>query len=663
MVEFRYRPDIDGLRAVAVGMVVLFHAGLGFSGGFVGVDVFFVISGFLITGLITTAQQADTFRLSDFWGRRIRRIIPAASLVCSVSLAIGWLLLLPEDLDRLAESLIAQQAMCSNVYFWQNTGYFDGESETMPLLHTWSLAVEEQFYLGFPLLLMALRRSSNRIIVGTFLTLIAGSLLLSEWGVRQHPNAAFFLLPSRAWELLLGAILVYCPKPLRLRRAWLEFGAWGGFAMVIAAGVFYGAATKFPGMAALVPCLGTFAVIYFNSSSSTSLGRMLSNRMLVFFGLISYSLYLWHWPMLAFLRYRVGIELSPWQSGGTIMASLALAVVSWKFVEMPMRKSGLWPGLKKPALGAVGSAIVMIGVAFAIDHQQGCPWRYPENVRILAAPMTASRKFESRIADVRSGRLPVIGAKREADNTPPDFIVWGDSHAMVLGDCMDSLASHCGLTGVIAVRLATIPVVDVWRPGDSDPSGDALKWNDAVLEFIRQENIRHVILVGRWAVNIEGRPDGTMDSLIARRGSATTSREEARAAFRDGLSHTFDELESMGAAIRVLKQVPVQTINPQRALVRSASWGLEVPKGVSLSEHRARQQNANDIIDQLAAERPAVTTLDLAEAFFDRSGHSRLGNHAGSFYRDCDHLSDHGVNELIRPYLLRLLTEIGSTAE
>ncbi len=184
MIEFKYRPDVDGLRAVAVVLVLLFHAGLGFQGGFIGVDVFFVISGYLITGLILRQQEAGIFSLRTFWIRRIRRIVPAATVMAVGVLLAGSVLLLPEDYVEVAESVVAQQFILSNVYFWQSTGYFEGPADLQPMLHTWSLAVEEQFYLVFPLLLIVLRRYRRRVAMGALVLLGLGSLVLSEVGVR-----------------------------------------------------------------------------------------------------------------------------------------------------------------------------------------------------------------------------------------------------------------------------------------------------------------------------------------------------------------------------------------------------------------------------------------------------------------------------------------------
>ena len=282
--------------------MLLYHAGLGFTGGYVGVDVFFVISGFLITALISEELSLNQFELREFWGRRIRRILPASTMMCLLVLIAGMFLLLPTDFNELAESASAHQLLFSNVFFWRRLSYFAGPSEVKPLLHTWSLAVEEQFYLFYPVLLIILRNVSRTRHLIILTSLFFLSLILSEWAVWHHPSAAFFLLPTRMWELLAGGIAFFCPISNR-KKIWQEVGAWMGIALILMAGVLFDSDTEFPGFWALLPCGGSFLLIYCNGTSLTSVGRLLSFRPVVFTGLLSYSLYLWHWPILAYMHY------------------------------------------------------------------------------------------------------------------------------------------------------------------------------------------------------------------------------------------------------------------------------------------------------------------------------------------------------------------------
>lgn len=300
--NFRYRPDVDGLRAGAVLAVILFHAGLGFSGGYIGVDVFFVISGFLITSLIVSDLQEGKFRLANFWERRARRIIPALAVVVLGTLIAGWFLLLPREYAALGKSAACQSVFGANFYFYRTTlgGYFAGVADEMPLLHTWSLAVEEQFYLIVPLTFAAVfrfpRLRTRRVLLALFGAGILVSFLASLYGVAHYRIAAFYLLPTRAWELLVGSALAIFPLTwMTKHRPTREILSFVGLAGILVPCWFYTGKTPFPGLAALPPCLGTALIIWSNSplghaTVPTSLSRLLATRPVVFVGLISSSI-------------------------------------------------------------------------------------------------------------------------------------------------------------------------------------------------------------------------------------------------------------------------------------------------------------------------------------------------------------------------------------
>ena len=286
-----YRRDIDGLRALAVLPVLLFHAKLGCPGGFVGVDVFFVISGFLISSLILKELDDGTFSLITFWERRIRRILPALTVVVLTCLVAGWILYLPEDFEMLGKSVIAQATLLSNVFFYRQGlvggGYFAAASDTKTLLHTWSLAVEEQFYLLFPLLLLFLARYRRLFLAPTIAGLVVVSLVLSIVGSYSYPQATFYLLPARAWELLLGSLLTLMRGRFALGGLLRETAGWFGISLVGYAMLFYGVDTRFPGAAAISPCLGAALIIFSSESRLSFVGRILSIKPVVFVGLIS----------------------------------------------------------------------------------------------------------------------------------------------------------------------------------------------------------------------------------------------------------------------------------------------------------------------------------------------------------------------------------------
>ena len=342
----KYRAHIDGLRAIAVLPVLFYHAEIGFHGGYVGVDVFFVISGYLITGLILNDLEGGRFSILDFWERRMRRILPALLVVVASCVALGWFILSPRDFKTLGESVTAQALLVSNIFFcmtsrWEG-GYFDQAAEVKPLLHTWSLALEEQFYLLFPFLLMLFKGVSRKMLITALFVLCCYSFILcvycSHLGTYLRGPINFYLLPMRAWELLIGSCLAAIPaRPASSR--WLkESLGWIGLLAILVAVFFYDRDTRFPGVAALLPSIGAALLIWANSQALTSSGKLLAARPLVFIGLISYSLYLWHWPVLLFSKYWALDPIPPTQRMLLLLASFVLAWLSWRFVETPFRK-------------------------------------------------------------------------------------------------------------------------------------------------------------------------------------------------------------------------------------------------------------------------------------------------------------------------------------
>ena len=334
-----YRPDIDGLRALAILPVLFFHAGLGlFEGGYVGVDVFFVISGFLITRIIYGEIVAGNFSILKFYERRARRILPALFAVCLFSFVMAWWLFVPLDFKDFSRSLAAAMLFASNILFMDETGYFAAPSEIKPLLHTWSLAVEEQYYIVFPLLLAVAARFFKAYIGMFVILLLATSFVACVWATGYRPVYAFFLSPTRAWELLIGSVLAVGVLPVIDNRQMLNGLSVLGLGLVLGSIFLFSADTSFPGWQAAIPCIGAGLLIYVNGSGETIGARILSFKPFVWSGLISYSLYLWHWPLIVFAKYHSGGELPSAALWGLIGLSVVAAALSWKFIEQPFRQ-------------------------------------------------------------------------------------------------------------------------------------------------------------------------------------------------------------------------------------------------------------------------------------------------------------------------------------
>jgi len=366
----QYRADIDGLRAVAIVPVLLYHAEVtGVSGGFIGVDVFFVISGFLITSLIFTEIRDDSFSILEFYARRARRILPALFVVIAATLAAGSVLLLSTDFSDLVKSALSSVLFVSNVYLWQSSSYFASAADMKPLLHTWSLAVEEQYYIFFPALLMLVLRR-GRSAAGVLGVVLVASFGLSVWAVPRAPEAAFFLAPTRVWELLIGSLLALGVVPPLAGRAGREAVGAAGLALIAASVLAFDEQTPFPGVNALWPCLGAAMVIH---AQGSAVSRLLSARPAVFIGLVSYSLYLWHWPLIVFARYEGWFTGTPLETAAILAAAFGLAVASWRFIELPVRRSRLLADRDR-VLRSAGAAIAGASaalVALALVHAPG----------------------------------------------------------------------------------------------------------------------------------------------------------------------------------------------------------------------------------------------------------------------------------------------------
>ena len=334
----QYRPEIDGLRALAVIPVVLFHAGIaGFSGGFVGVDIFFVISGYLITSIILNEQQKDSFTLAGFYERRARRILPALMLVVLLSAVAAWYLLLPAELVDFGESLASVGVFASNILFWTQSDYFATTSEFIPLLHTWSLAVEEQFYLIFPVFMIFTLAwtKTKRLSVLTLVAIL--SLIFCEWAWRNAPEANFFLAPSRVWELMAGVLCAFYLQQARDPKLLIrQLASLAGLLMLVYSIAFFDKSIPFPSLYALIPVVGTVLIILF-TDKNTLVGKILSLPFIVGVGLISYSAYLWHQPLFVFARLNSMDELSVTTLLGLSILAFIMAFISWRWVEKPFR--------------------------------------------------------------------------------------------------------------------------------------------------------------------------------------------------------------------------------------------------------------------------------------------------------------------------------------
>ena len=371
-----YRSEIDGLRALALIPVVLFHGGFEwFSGGYVGVDVFFVISGYLITSIILKEKEAGIFSIANFYERRARRILPALFFIIMACIPFAWFLLLPHELKEFGKSVVAVPLFSSNILFWKESDYFAADAELIPLLHTWSLAVEEQFYVFFPLLMIFFWALGKRWLFGIISIIAISSLALTEWGWRNFPDANFYLIFTRAWELMIGALIAFYLSHNKQPQGYIaELGSITGLCLIMLSVFFLDRTLPFPSLYALSPTIGTALVILF-TNNETLVYRLLSWKVFVLIGLISYSAYLWHQPIFVFARIYFMDEPKPWLMGLLSILALVLAYFSWRFVEAPFRNKRRFTQRQIFLTGFAGS-LLFIGIGAAFVITDGAAFRY-----------------------------------------------------------------------------------------------------------------------------------------------------------------------------------------------------------------------------------------------------------------------------------------------
>ncbi len=656
-----YRADIDGLRGVAVLAVVLFHAGWGVPGGYVGVDVFFVISGFLMTSQLTRDLDAGCFSLLHFWERRIRRIWPAALLMTTAVLLAGGFLMLPADYAIVAVDAGASTAMLANVRYWFRgvDRYFEAASDLRPLLHMWSLGIEEQFYVLWPLLLSLTGSLDRRHRAAAVAATALVSYVASQGLIASRPEAVFYLLPFRAWELLLGALMALTPVPLPQHRGRLNAVVIVAFLLIIVPCGLYDRATTFPAAAALLPCLGTALLLAAGHSYGVEeppVTRLLAVAPLVGVGRVSYSLYLWHWPVLACLRYVVGPNPSLAYTAAAVFVSIVLAVISWKWVEQPFRRSRVSDrGPTALAVVAVGAAAcgVVTCAAGAIWSSGGWPGRFSPHLLAFARTSTWNPKFRAPIRPAGDGtwHLPAVG--QHGLSVTPCFLLWGDSHGVAISGLVDSTARHFGISGAAALRPGTLPLLGVWDTRYRGAAGalgprEMANWTEAVLTWMRTHRPRHVVLAGMWF-----NPGRALAPIDAPTSPALSNAELLRA----GLEAVRDEAVRSGATLWILAQIPTQPFPWRRRVIEAHLFRRPINlRGVSRATHSARQAQVDAVFAHLAGDH--VRVVDLAEPFFGPDGLSSVGRPGESWYIDSSHISPAGATRVLGNVIRDMFSDI-----
>ncbi|PDQ21517.1 acyltransferase [Mesorhizobium sanjuanii] len=608
----KYRRDIDGLRAVAVLPVVLFHFGItAIPGGFTGVDIFFVISGYLISGSLLDDLERGQFSIVSFYWRRARRILPALVFVTLLTCIAALFILLPSDLHEFSLSVIAASTFWSNIYFWKTTNYFSIDAQLRPMLHTWSLSVEEQYYIFAPILMLLIYRYFGKRWLAILLPIILGSFVLAIMATSMAPTAGFYLLPTRIWELMLGAVLMLKRPPAVGNRLVMELAGLAGVGLLAIGFLTVSESDPFPGYNALYPCLGTALLIYAGQATpSTIVTRILETRPLVWIGLISYSLYLVHWPINSFAHYLSLQKLDPSMIVVMTVASFALAAFSWKYVEQPFRQKRTFTA-PLPIFAFSAGAIALLcagGAAGALGN--GFPQRFPDYAqqRIPVGDWRNGTCFNEGSSQIENWNL---GDCTRTHGFKTNVLLWGDSFAAHYVSGLDANANQIQANVVEYTYAGCPPILSYF----SYARPNCTRFNQRALKIIGDAGIRTVILSGRWT------------DYAARRF--------------DGLQQTVDTLHGLGVRVFVIGQSPefiadVRKIAffAKRRNLDDTSWPMAMDPGIN---------------DRVRAFTKGATFIDPLK-FLCSAGRCSFADAGQFLYFDYGHFSTIGATLAISKY-------------
>jgi peptidoglycan/LPS O-acetylase OafA/YrhL len=654
----KYRAEIDGLRALAVVPVILFHAGFElFSGGFIGVDVFFVISGYLITTILIDDIENKRFSIVNFYERRARRILPALFFMMLICIPFAWMWMLPNQMKDFSQSLVAVSLFASNILFWRESGYFAAAAEEKPLLHTWSLAVEEQYYVLFPIfLILAWRFGKNRVF-WMIVVMAAISLMLSEWGWRNQATANFYLAPTRAWELFAGSIAAFIVQKQGVQKNNLL--ALIGLAAIIFSIFFYDETTPFPSVYALVPVLGVVLLVLY-ADKETIAARLLSTRGFVGIGLISYSAYLWHQPLFAFARIRSFEHPSLLLMSLLSLTSLVLAYFSWRYVEKPFRNRNQLSRLQILLPSAL--LLVSFSIVGLIGHlNKGFPNRFDGTLLSTIEQI-----------DDEALRLVGIGCHLDGDIPNPfptacgvnlekgeiDVLFIGDSHLDAIGlqlldrfDRLDKSAYALSYSGCV-------PISELTR-ADMDSSFKCMEYNEAVRLFAQANNVNTIVLIGRFPLYLLGErynngeggvETGNSVPVYSNRGGLHSVSNNNSSRMENVLEQYRSDIELLAKDFNVVIFTPTPEVGwdvPNYYAKRVMFDNEEVPSEISITHsyqsYLERTRLFSNVLSSITSENLYI--YDISKLFCTENTSRCIANiDSNLLYRDDDHLSHFAAN-------------------
>ena len=653
MSQIKYRPDIDGLRAVAVLAVLFYHAKFNlFSGGYVGVDVFFVISGYLITKKIIKDIRINKFSFTTFYEGRIRRILPALLTVVVFTLIVGGWIYSATEYEELGKSAVAASISVANFFFWNQAGYFERPSILKPLLHTWSLSIEEQFYLLLPITLVLISRffKSKFILVIAFFTGV--SFLLSAYVVNHDSTSAFFFAHLRAWELLSGGLLALAQ--IKLKKWHQGFFSSLGLLLILSAIITYSKKTLFPGPMAFFPVIGSVLIIMSGVQGESFVSKILSTKPLVFIGKISYSLYLWHWPILVFGRYYLIRKTNVYDIIILLFVTLVISILSWKFIENPFRIKNV---LVRPKIFLFMGGYITFTIVFGsvIYFSQGFPFRFSDSPQAMP-PISewdseALRWIECFSREENNYKFPktdetcVLGDIR----APQTFLLWGDSHAHAISSGVNVAAIRTNASGGV-IGGSGCPALLGIDFSVGTPLDYCYKHNQKVIKYIeRHPEFKLIILSGRWPLYITGQrykteEEGSVplldDALDPLNESASNE-----ILFEVGLNRMLDELTRLNKEIVIVSSIPEIGYDVPSSYSIASKTGRDVEEIIALKmdDYYERNSVALRVFANFEREYKNLKVIDPSTILCDEARCKVIENNI-PLYRDDDHLSTFGAN-------------------
>lgn len=639
MSELRYRPEIDGLRAIAVLAVVLYHASSAWlPGGFVGVDVFFVISGYLITALLLREwQHHGRIDFMAFYARRARRLLPAVWVVIASSVAAGAILFAPgRALDGVMDSAIASLLFVANLHFARITGgYFDGPSEEMPLLHLWSLSVEEQFYLVLPLLLIAiLRWRGPRAVPGMLVLVSLASLLLAENWLQIRATIAFYQMPARFWELAVGGLVAV--RGVRGLKAWAPPILLAAGLLLVLLAVAFAPGEHFPGLGAVPAVAGTCLVLLaIHDEGALGLpGAVLRSPVMVFFGLISYSLYLWHWPLLAFERALSIGAANPWIRLGLCALAVVLAWLSYRFVETPFRRS--MPTLRKPRVVAMGAAGSLALLASVLALGKVVIGPSPDALATAAENDRPDNMAQCHygLEDLVTGLKPA--SCRSMPAREPDLVVWGDSHALAWQPFGWEVANAARQSAIGFTFDSCAPISNFSTERSDFPrhQEQCQRHNALVREYLRQHRVDTLVIAARWLLYFQERP--------TRAGEVFQSP----ASIASGLAQAVAEVAPHVRRVILIEPSPVLLERAPKCI----ATGVLGPCAMPRDEFDQQAAPARRVLAAIASRHDNVDVLDPRD-FFCNQVECPVMKDGYALFWDDDHVSSTAARAFAHAYL------------